>query len=174
MNVRQKTAKTLGEHRIFGDEEAAQLHAEVASLRELVADLADRVHAQFTTISAHAGDRARQQVEFTRTEARADLERTREVVLGLIDRTRRDFAAAAVPVHIPGTPPGPSVTVYAARLDAIDARLDAVAGAVDRCFDRQRELADTMAALLDTVLATAPHRSPASPSPDDIRARSPT
>jgi hypothetical protein len=28
-----------------------------------------------------------------------------------------------------------------------------VAGAVDRCFDRQRELADTMAALLDTVLS---------------------
>lgn len=152
MNVRQKTAKTLGEHRIFGDEEAAQLHAEVASLRELVADLADRVHAQFTTISAHA-EIARQQVEFTRTEARADLERTREVVLGLIDQTRRDFAAAAVPVHVPGTPPGPSVAVYAARLDAIDARLDAVAGAVDRCFDRQRELADTMAALLDTVLS---------------------
>jgi hypothetical protein len=149
--VRQKTAKTLGEHRIFGDEDAAQLHAEVASLRELVADLADRVHAQFTTISAHA-EIARQQVEFTRTEARADLERTREVVLGLIDQTRRDFAADAG-VHIPGTPPGPSVAVYAERLDRIDARLDAVAGAVDRCFDRQRELADTMAALLDTVLS---------------------
>lgn len=151
MHVRQKTANNLGEHRIFGDEEAAQLHAEVASLRELVADLADRVHAQFTTISAHA-EIARQQVEFTRTEARADLERTREMVLGLIDQTRRDLASGSG-VHITGTPPGPSVAVYAERLDAIDARLDAVAGAVDRCFDRQRELADTMAALLDTVLA---------------------
>ena len=150
MHVRQKNRHTLGEQQIFGDEEAARLHAEVASLRELVADLADRVHAQFTTISAHA-EIARQQVEFAREEARADLERTRELVIGLIDQTRKDLSTG-VPIHITGTPPGPSVAVYAERLDVLDQRMATVVIALDRCFDRQRELADTMAALLDTVL----------------------
>jgi hypothetical protein len=149
VNVRSKTARNQGEHQVFGDEELAALRAEVVGLRELVADLADRVHAQFTTISAHA-EIARQQVEFTRDEARADLERTREMVFGLIDQTRREFSRD---VHVAGTRPGPSVAAYAERLDGIDGRLDALAIAVDRCFDRQRELADTMAALLDTVLA---------------------
>ncbi|MGE0306731.1 MAG: hypothetical protein AB7Q27_13325 [Acidimicrobiia bacterium] len=151
MSLRQKSRRTLAEQQIFGDEEAAQLHAEVASLRELVADLADRVHAQFTTISAHA-EIARQQVEFTRDEARADLERTRELVIGLIDQTRKDLASPGA-VHVPGMPPGPSVIAYGERLATLEQRMDVIAATVDRCFDRQRELADAMAAILDTFVA---------------------
>ena len=94
--------------------------------------------------------RAVDEIEFTREEARNDLERTRDMVFGLIDQTRREFSRD---VHVAGTRPGPSVAAYAERLDTIDGRLDALAIAVDRSFDRQRELADTMAALLDTVLA---------------------
>ena len=152
MNVRSKNANKQGEHAIFGDEEAAALHAEVASLREMVAELADRVHAQFTTISAHA-EIARQQVDFTREEARSDLERTRELVLELIDQTRRDFSHTAVAPS--SLLPAPSAPVSNTRIEVIEERLGSIAVSLDRCFDRQRELADTMAALLDTILGDA-------------------
>lgn len=150
MNVRSKNANKQGEHAIFGDEEAAALHAEVATLRELVTDLADRVHAQFTTISAHA-EIARQQVEFTRDEARADLERTREMVIDLIDQTRRELTSRPNSAF----PAPSSAPVANTRIDVIEERLESIAVSLDRCFDRQRELADTMAALLDTVLGAS-------------------
>lgn len=151
VNVRSKTANKQGEHAIFGDEEAAALHAEVAALRDLVTELADRVHAQFTTISAHA-EIARQQVEFTRDEARADLERTRELMIDLIDQTRRELTPARSGTAFPAPSSAP---VAGTRIDVIEERLESIAVSLDRCFDRQRELADTMAALLDTVLGVS-------------------
>jgi hypothetical protein len=150
VNVRSKNANKQGEHAIFGDEEAAALHAEVASLRDLVTELANRVHAQFTTISAHA-EIARQQVEFTRDEARADLERTRELVIDLIEQTRRELTSRPNSAF----PAPSSVPVANTRIDVIEERLESIAVSLDRCFDRQRELADTMAALLDTVLGAS-------------------
>jgi hypothetical protein len=152
VNVRSKTANKQGEHAIFGDEEAAALHAEVATLRDLVSELADRVHAQFTTISAHA-EIARQQVEFTRDEARADLERTRELMIDLIDQTRRELTPARSGTTV--FPAPSSAPVAGTRIDVIEERLESIAVSLDRCFDRQRELADTMAALLDTVLGVS-------------------
>lgn len=151
VNVRSKNAIKQGEHAIFGDEEAAALHAEVASLRDLVSELADRVHAQFTTISAHA-EIARQQVEFTRDEARADLERTRELMIDLIDQTRRELTSRPGASAFPAPSSAP---VANTRIDVIEERLQSIAVSLDRCFDRQRELADTMAALLDTVLGAS-------------------
>ena len=74
MGARRKGGRTLGEHGIFGDEEAAKLRSDVTELRDLVENLTERVHAQFTTISAHA-EIARQQFEFAREEAHAELER---------------------------------------------------------------------------------------------------
>jgi uncharacterized coiled-coil protein SlyX len=146
---RSKRAHTLGEHAIFGDEEAAQLRAELDELRATMAELADRVHSQFTTIAAHA-EIARTQAEQARAEARADLDRTRDTVFGLIEQVRAEPTSA---LHVPGSPPGPSVASQQDRLDALDQRLVHLAQTVDLCFDRQRELADTMAALIDTVFA---------------------
>ena len=150
MGGRRKSARTLGEHGIFGDEEAARLQSDVTELREIVADLTERVHAQFTTISAHA-EIARQQVEFARDEAHADTERTREMLIGLIERARADVGR--LDVHVPGSPPGPSVAGHTERIETIELRLVEIIGSLDRCFARQRILADTIEALLDTVLA---------------------
>jgi hypothetical protein len=149
MQGRRKTGRTLGEHEIFGDEQAAKLQAEVVELRQMVADLSAQVHAQFTTISAHA-EIAREQVELARNEARADLERTRELLIRLVERTREDLSDSDG-FRIPGTPPGPSMIVQTERIESVESRLtDALAG-IDRCFERQRVLADTMEALIDTV-----------------------
>jgi hypothetical protein len=147
----RKNTRTLGEHGIFGDEEAAKLQAEVTALRELVADLTERVHAQFTTISAHA-EIARQHVEFAREEAHADVERTREMLIGLIERARVDLGNRP-DLHVPGAPPGASVSAHTERIEALELRIVEIIGSLDRCFARQRILADTIEALLDTVLA---------------------
>ncbi len=148
---RKKMNRTLGEHGIFGDEEAALLRSELDELRLAMADLADRVHAQFTTISAHA-EIAREQAEFARAEARADLERTREAMIGLIETVRIEVAGVTGH-HVPGSAPGPSIEVQTERLERVELQMSTLADTVERCFSRQRDLAATMEAFLDTMLA---------------------
>lgn len=149
MGKRSKSDRTLGEHSIFGDEEAARMRSELDDLQSLVRDLSDRVHSQFTTIAAHA-EIARTQSEHARAESRADLDRTRDTLIGLIEQVRNDSSDAT---HVAGTPPGPSAKDHGDRIDVIDERLDHITTVVDTCFSRQKELADTMAALIDTVFA---------------------
>src|SRR5688572_15039426 len=151
MGARRKIGRTLGEHGIFGDEEAARLRSDVTELRDLVANLTERVHAQFTTISAHA-EIARQQFEFAREEAHAELERTREVLIELIERTRDEFSHEGG-IHISGTAPGASVAAHAQRVRDVEDHVAELATALERCFQRQQILADTMEAVLDTVMS---------------------
>ena len=49
--------------------------------------------------------------------------------------------------------PGPSTIDMGERITGLEARLVEVADSVERCFARQNELADTMSAFLDTVIA---------------------
>jgi hypothetical protein len=149
MSRRSKSDRTLGEHAIFGDEEAARLRSELDELTTVVRDLAERVHSQFTTIAAHA-EIARTQSEHARAEARADLDRTRDTLIGLIEQLRTDADQAT---HVAGSAPGPSTAEQGSRVDAMTERLDHVTTIVDVCFARQKELADTMAAVIDTVFA---------------------
>lgn len=148
---RVKTSRTLGEHGIFGDEEAAALRRDLDEMRADVRSLGDRLHAQFTTIAAHA-EIARQQTELARAEARADLERTRETLIGLIETVRAEVADAGG-YHVPGSRPGPSVDAAIERVTAVETAMSSVQATVERCFARQNELADTMAAFVDTMLA---------------------
>ena len=151
MGARRKSGRTLGEHGIFGDEEAAKLRSDVTELRDLVENLTERVHAQFTTISAHA-EIARQQFEFAREEAHAELERTREMLIDLIERARSELLSEG-PIHVPGSAPGASLVVQAQRVSDLEVRVGEAAQSLERCFQRQQILADTMDALLDTVMS---------------------
>lgn len=143
-----KTTPTLGEREIFGDEDVAAMRAEVEELATAVGDLSAQLHAQFTTIAAHA-EIAREQSEFARDEARADLERTRTTLIGLIEQVRQ----------VPGSsypPPDAPVrddTGCDRRLDALENRVGAIAASVEHCVDRQRELADMMGTLLDSLVS---------------------
>ena len=148
---REKRSRTLIEHPIFGDEEAASLRAGLDELYTAVAELKDRVHSQFTTIAAHA-EIARQQVDLARNEARADLDRTRETLVDLIEQARRQ-SAGLTDHDGPGAPHDPPSSAQSERLDGFDERIGDIAELVETCFTRQRELADTMAAVIDAVFA---------------------
>lgn len=145
---RRETQHTLGERGILGDEAVAELLTTVEQLRTEVADLKARVDSQFTTIAAHA-EIARQQAEFARDEARSDLERSRETLIGLIEQVR----STGPDLHVTGTAPGPSTETTTERVGEAERRIDELTTTVERCFERQNELADTMAAFLDTVMA---------------------
>jgi hypothetical protein len=151
MGGRRRSRRTLGEHSIFGDEEAARLRSDITEVRDMVGNLTERVHAQFTTIAAHA-EIAREQVEFAREEAHAELVRSREMLIELIERARSELTVDGG-VHVAGAAPGASVAVQAQRISGIEERLDEAAQALERCFQRQQILADTMEALVDTVMS---------------------
>ena len=128
--------------------------ASIDELRAQIADLNARVHSQFTTIAAHA-EIARQQAEFVRDEARADLDRTRDTIIGLVEHVRVDVVGqmtASWPAP-DGPVPLPAPAAPDPRVDAIERHLETISAAVERCFERQRELATTMEAMLDTVLS---------------------
>ena len=151
MGARRKSRRTLGEHAIFGDEEAAKLRADVTELRDSMTNLTERVHAQFTTISAHA-EIAREQFQFARDEAHAELERTREMLIDLIERLRVEISSGSA-THVTGSAPGASVVVQAQRVSDLEERFDEAKRGIERCFQRQSVLADTMEALVDTVMS---------------------
>lgn len=146
--MRKKSELSTTEHALFGDEQGAALRAEVDDLRALVADLAQQLNSQYTTIAAHA-EIARQQAEFMRDEAHANLERTRDVLIGLIEQVRGGARALDRDTW---APPGPSVSASVDRVADLEAGLARALTTIDMCFSRQRDLAATMEALLDTVI----------------------
>lgn len=148
MFTRRETQHTLGERGILGDEAVADLLSKFDQLQHEVTQLRDRVDSQFTTIAAHA-EIAREQAEFARAEARSDLDRTRDTLIELIEQARADRSDT----HRPGSAPGPSTIDMGDRITGLEARLVEVADTMERCFTRQNELADTMSAFLDTVIA---------------------
>ena len=150
MRTHRRTTDELGEHSIFGDEQAAQLRSELDDLRDAVAELTAGLHAQFTTIAAHA-EIARQQAEFAREESRAELDLTRQTVFGLLEQLRQQVVEPGH--HVPGSPPGPSIEAHKTQIEALERQLGRLATSVDTCTKRQNELADMVVAFLDTALA---------------------
>src|SRR5690606_32640466 len=88
-------------------------------------------------------------------------ERTRDTVIGLVEQVRAETvdvassegAADASWPAPDGPAPLPAPAVADPRVEAIERQLESIGAAVERCFERQRELANTMEAMLDTVLA---------------------
>lgn len=146
MRRRSKTPNTLEQHDVFGNEDAARLQAEVAELRVSMTELSAQVNSQFTTIAAHA-EIARQQVDFARNEAHANVERTREMLIGLLEQVRAEPG-----YHQSGSAPGPSSLATIERLQAVEMQLADALETTNACFHRQNDLADTMAAFIDTMM----------------------
>ena len=142
-----KTTPTLGEREIFGDEDLAEMRAELEQLAASVTELSAQLHAQFTTIAAHA-EIAREQSEFARDEARADLERTRNTLIELVEQVRGTSAS-----HLPPPSPTNLSERQHARIDTVERTVDGLARALDDVRVRQNELADMMAAILDSIVA---------------------
>lgn len=146
--VRKKSANLSFEHSVFGDEEAAAMRAEIVELRSMVAELSAQVQSQFTTIAAHA-EIARQQSDFIRDEAQANLDRTRDTLIGLLEQVRGGTRSPEGGVW---APPGPSAIATAERVATMEAQVAKALDTVQYCFRRQQDLAATMEALLDTVV----------------------
>ena len=139
---------------ILGDEEGASINASLAQLHLKVAALEDQMRSQYTSLAAYASI-AQEQVEFTRNEARADLDRTRQTLIELVEQVRHEASAAPI-TRVAGAPPGPlAPPIVTAPSPALAARLGEFERAIMQCFDRQRELAETLAAVLDIVSAPA-------------------
>ena len=145
---------------ILGDESAAATHASLAQLHLKVTALEEQMRSQFTAVAAYASI-AQEQVEFTRNEARADLDRTRQTLIELVEQVRHE-SSTAPRTRVPGAPPGPlAPPIVTAPSPSLAARLGDLEQAIMQCFDRQRELAETVAAVLDIVSA-APTDAPIS------------
>jgi hypothetical protein len=139
---------------ILGDEQAAELAARLTAIGEQVLALEEQVRSQYTSIATYAAI-AGEQVEFVRNEARADLDRTRDTLVGLMEQLRNEVLhprAQKAGLPCPSGSPMPMST--AAADGRVLQRLGDVEQAVDRLFERQRELAETVAAVFDTLTAT--------------------
>jgi hypothetical protein len=145
---------------ILGDEQGAAVLASLAQLHLKVTALEEQMRSQYTSVAAYASI-AQEQVEFTRNEARADLDRTRKTLIELVEQVRLE-ASTGGRTRVPGAPPGPlAPPIVTAPSPALANRMGELEQAIVQCFDRQRELAETVAAVLDIVSA-APTNAPIS------------
>jgi hypothetical protein len=140
---------------IFGDELAAELASRLDVLAQQVLALEDQVRSQFTSVATYAAI-ASEQVEFARNEAHADVERTRELLIGLMEQLRNEvYHAGTRAVAAPGSRTLPTPVAVASDQGRVLERLDDVERGLEICFERQRELAETVAAVFDTITAGA-------------------
>jgi hypothetical protein len=139
---------------IFGDEQAAAFAAQLTSLGEQVAALEEQMRSQFTSVATYAAI-ASEQVEFARSEARADLDRTRDTLVALMEQLRNEVSHPRVRAGLPG-PSGVPIAMMAADHDGrVLERLADVEQSVQRLFERQRELAETVAAVFDSLTSSS-------------------
>lgn len=109
--------------------------ADLEQLAAAVNELRTVVHERLDAIVGEAAA--------LRDEARADVHRTRDALLTLIDEIGRSSAPSA-------TDASPEL-----RLDTIERRLEENQRALERTVDHQRQLADTVAAVVDMAIAEA-------------------
>ena len=98
---------TIGEESILGDVQAAELRTSVELLAGQVAALEEQMRSQFTSVATYAAI-AQEQCDFVRNEARADLERTRNTLIQLIEQLRAEVSGGtsrALPVPSAIAPP---------------------------------------------------------------------
>ena len=128
------------------------MRAQLAAVVSRVDELNERVNAQFTSISAHA-EISREQMSEVREEARADMERSRQMLLDLIDRLRdeRYDDETDIDEHVSAVSTT-QVTARDQRLDALEERLADLAGTLEQCERRQRHIAETMSDFIDTMM----------------------
>ena len=114
----------------------------IVEVRHRLDTVESQVLSQYTSIAAYAHI-AQQSVDTARAEARADLDREKDVLLSLIDRMR-DVQ------H--GDPAGADAVQ---RLISLEARFDQINDLFSQCLRNQEELANSIASLL-TSRAKAP------------------
>jgi hypothetical protein len=139
-------------HVILGDEQAAELANRLSALAQQVVALEDQMRSQFTSVATYAAI-ATEQVEFARSESRADLDRTRDMLIGLMEQLRNELGHRPTRGSVLPGPSGLPTPVPGTEDVRVVGRLDDLERAIEVCFERQRELAETVAAVFDTITA---------------------
>jgi hypothetical protein len=135
-------APLLPEHQLDRDSTPVS-RATVDLLEARVAELEQQVLAQFSALAAYATI-AEQAVDTARAEARSDLDRNRTTILGLVDQLHREVLSR-------GT--GSAEHDGRSQLDALAGRIDDLTGSLDQVVRQQRELAASVAELVEHRMA---------------------
>ncbi len=163
---------TLGEREIFGDEDIVQLTSQVDELAAVINDLNARLHAQFTTIAAHA-EIGGEQSDLAREEARGDLERTGSTLIELIEQIRPTTNGFPPPTGDPG--PGPPAADRRDRLAAVEEQVASRAiTRSERVVARAFELGSHLSAAGPDLPDRSPRYPPPSCADSDRTERVPT
>ena len=126
---------------IFGDEEAADVDAQLDVLRDRVRNVEGQINSQFTSMAAYA-QIAQEQIELARAESRCETERTESRLMQLIERERSERLGMPTPgVDAAGFGEADQ------RLDALEAAVEMMKVGISDCLSRQKALADAITAL---------------------------
>lgn len=119
-------------------------------LRDRVARLEIQVMQQYTAMAAYATI-GQQQVETAQSELRGDIDRTQAMLLGLIDRSRRDVVEQLEVLRTTTGSSGGATgdSANAARLDVLEQRFEALANALERSVQNQMALAEQLTTLVE-------------------------
>ena len=147
----------------FGDEAAAATTVEIHDLRDRVEQVESQINSQFTSLATYA-QIAQEQVELARAEARAATERSEQRVTSLIERERADRITANT-----GKAPGNAPDIIA-RLDALEHSVARIQKGLDESRQQQKDLAQAISAMFDTLTASSPRRPATMPAPTDAPA----
>jgi hypothetical protein len=150
-------------HEFFGDEAAAATSVEIHDLRDRVEQVESQINSQFTSLATYA-QIAQEQVELARAEARAATERSEQRVTSLIERERADRITSHT-----GTAPGSSPDITA-RLDALEHSVARIQQGLDESRQQQKDLAQAISAMFDTLTASSARRSASMPAPTEAPA----
>ena len=142
----------------FGDEAAAATSVEIHDLRDRVDQVESQINSQFTSLATYA-QIAQEQVELARAEARAATERSEQRVTSLIERERADRITSYT-----GEAPGSSPDITA-RLDALEHSVARIQQGLDESRQQQKDLAQAISAMFDTLTASTPRNTTGLPAP---------
>ena len=151
----------VDEHSFLPEEGAQAAQAAAADVQDRLTQLEDQLKSQFTSMSTFH-QIAIQSVETTRAEARADLDREKATLIGLVERVRDECAgmspatAPAAPIAAPVDHQQPAINVSAlARLAVLEDRFEDLGRQVALCLRSQEELANSIAFMFEQQMRNA-------------------
>lgn len=140
------------------DQQAMQTVA--ADVQARLTALEQQLQSQFTSMATYHQIAVRA-TETVRAEARADLDREKATLVGLVERVRDECAGdtpriVVAPVVAPTAAPEPSIdTSVLTRIELLEDRFEALGRQVALCLRSQEELANSIAFMFEQQMRAA-------------------
>ena len=137
-----------------GEQEAT---ATALQTRERLTMVEEQLKSQFTSIAAYA-QISQHAVETARAESRADLDREKATILGLLERLRAEVLSAE-PRPLTDPPSGPAVPVTESSIDVSAlARIALLEDRFERLSDQFAQVLKSQEALADSIAFMFEHQ----------------